>query len=372
MSKQQALLVLEDGTYFEGQSIGVEGTSFGEVVFSTSMTGYQEMLTDPSYRGQILTLTYPLIGNYGVTPGDLESAIPQVRGFVVKELCDHPSNWRSEGLADEFLKEREIIGIADVDTRGLTRKLRSHGVMMGIITTEYDPKEAYERLQYTPNYTTLNLVKEVSTPTPYQWHGDEDAGLDQGMLTFGEGPRIAVIDYGTKRNILRNLSALGCETIVLPYNATAKEVVDFHPDGIVLSPGPGDPALLSESITTVKDLIGTVPIMGICLGNQLLAHAAGGTTFKLKFGHRGANHPVKDLESGKVRITSQNHGFAVDADSIKGTGFEVSQINLNDNTVEGMRHKSLPIMTIQYHPEASPGPLDNKHLFKRFVDIVKG
>jgi carbamoyl-phosphate synthase small subunit len=363
--------MLEDGTYFEGDAIGADGSAVGEVVFSTSMTGYQEMLTDPSYRGQILTLTYPLIGNYGISQTALESNLPQVQGFVVKELCDYPSNWRSEGEASEFLLDWGIIGIAGVDTRALTRKLRTHGVMMGVISTYESPAEALVRLQAAPNYTTFDFVKEVSTPGPYQWNDNYRPGASQAQLIFNDSPRIAVVDYGTKRNILRSLAALDCEVIVLPYSMSAEEVLSFRPDGVVLSPGPGDPALLGHAIETVRGLIGKIPILGVCLGNQLLAHALGGKTYKLKFGHRGANHPVKDLQTGRVHITSQNHGFAVDADSLAGTGLEVSQLNLNDMTVEGLRHTSLPIFTIQYHPEASPGPLDNKHMFSEFVEVVK-
>jgi len=372
MNQSNAVLMLADGTYFEGLSIGAEGSTVGEVVFSTAMTGYQEMLTDPSYRGQILTLTYPLIGNYGTTEGDLESSHPQVSGFIVKELCEQYSNWRAQGDASNYLKDWGVIGIAGIDTRALTRKLRTHGVMMGRITTEETPEEALARLQAAANYASINFVQEVSTPTPYQWNPGFRPEAGQAALTFGEGPRVVVIDYGTKRNILRSLAALGCEVIVLPCTISAQEMLDFRPDGVVLSPGPGDPALLSPQIETVSQLIEKLPVMGVCLGHQLLAHAGGGTTFKLKFGHRGANHPVKDLASGRVHITSQNHGFAVDPESLKGTGLEVSQLNLNDGTVEGMRHKKRPVFSIQYHPEASPGPMDNRHLFAEFVEMVKG
>lgn len=372
MSKKQAVLVLKDGTYFEGNSIGAEGSMVGEVVFSTSMTGYQEMLTDPSYRGQILTLTYPLIGNYGVCEGMLESTAPQVSGFVIRELCDVPSNWMLEGKTNDFLKDTNVIGIAGIDTRALTRRLRNQGVMMGMISTEYGTEEAFAQLQAAPNYTSFNFVREVSTTRPYQWDGTGTADISQSRLIFGDEPRIAVIDYGTKRNILRSLAALECEVIVLPWDMSAADVLSFKPDAIVLSPGPGDPKLLGQAVETVKGLAGKLPIMGICLGHQLLAHALGGTTYKLKFGHRGANHPVKDLATGRAHITSQNHGFAVEADSLAGTGLEVSQLNLNDFTVEGLRHTSLPIFSIQYHPEASPGPMDNKHMFSEFVNIVKG
>lgn len=363
--------MLEDGTFFEGRAIGAEGSAVGEVVFSTSMTGYQEMLTDPSYRGQILTLTYPLIGNYGVSDSALESSLPQVSGLIVKEMCDLPSNWRSEGLTTDFLREWDIVGIAGLDTRALTRKLRAFGVMMGVVSTEETTEEAFARLQAAPNYASLDFVREVSTKGPYQWNDSFRPQAPQAQLIFGDAPRIAVVDYGAKRNILRSLAALGCEVLVMPHSFSAQEILNFRPDGVVLSPGPGNPALLDQAIETLRGLVGKLPIMGICLGHQLLAHALGGNTFKLKFGHRGANHPVKDLATGQVHITSQNHGFAVDADSLSGTSLEVSQLNLNDGTIEGLRHNSLPIFSIQYHPEASPGPLDNQHMFAEFVGIVQ-
>ena len=366
----EALLVLEDGATFVGESVGAPGRALGEVVFSTSMTGYQEMLTDPSYRGQILTLTYPLIGNYGVTPSDSESGSPQAAGFIVRQLCDDPSNWRAPGNLREYLRANGIVAVAGLDTRALTRRLRAEGVMMGALSTEETAEEALSRLRAAPSYASIDFVREVSARSPYQWNDSYETTGGQFRLSFQPAPRVAVVDYGLKRNILRNLSGLAVEPIVVPCDASAAEVLALKPEGVVLSPGPGNPELLGYAIATVRELIGKVPIMGICLGHQLLALAVGGRTFKLRFGHRGANHPVKDLASGRVHITSQNHGFAVDADSLTGTGLEVSQVNLNDGTVEGLRHRSLPIFSVQYHPEASSGPLDSRGLFEEFLALL--
>ena len=366
----KAVLVLEDGTIFEGQAIGAPGTRIGEVVFSTAMTGYQEMITDPSYRGQILTLTYPLIGNYGATEGDFESREPEVQGFVVRELCDHHSNWRAEESVQDFLAKWGVPGIAGIDTRALTRRLRAQGVMMGAVSSEQKPSALLRQIRKATNYGEIDFVREVSTRSPYQWNPGYRPGCGQAELSFELGPRVVVVDYGLKFNILRNLAQRGCEVIVVPCDASAEQILSFHPVGVVLSPGPGNPELLGYAVATIRDLIGKLPIMGICLGHQLLGIAAGGRNYKLKFGHRGANHPVKELASGKVHITSQNHGFALDGDSVSGSGFEVSQINLNDGTVEGMTHRSEPIFSIQYHPEASPGPQDNRHLFDRFMGTL--
>jgi carbamoyl-phosphate synthase small subunit len=402
-------LVLEDGSSYEGIRLGAGGETTGEVVFNTSMTGYQEMLTDPSYGGQILVPTYPLIGNYGVNDADVESRRIQVRGFVVREDCDQPSHALSEGTIHDYLLENEVVGISGVDTRAVTRKLRSHGVMMGIITAK-TVEEALESLKDAPRYGEFDVVHDVSTRKNYRWDGDAGeksrafadltrrawhsrehwseaegglAGLDgtrNGHSTTGDSKtsrssdngklRIVVNDYGVKLNILRSLRARGCEVTVVPDDASAKDVMALEPDGVLLSPGPGDPLLLSATVEMARELIGRVPLMGICLGHQVVARALGAETFKLHFGHRGGNQPVKDLESGRVYITAQNHGYAVDGEKLPAD-VKVSHINLNDNTVEGLRHTSLPVMTIQYHSEASPGPHDSEYLFDRFVDMVR-
>jgi carbamoyl-phosphate synthase small subunit len=377
---RKAILVLEDGSVYEGESFGARSTTYGEVVFSTSMTGYQEMLTDPSYAGQILVPTYPLIGNYGINESDFESKQIQVRGFVVREYCPRPSHWQSTRTLHEFLLAYGIPGISGIDTRALTRHLRSSGVMMGILSSEMTIEEASEELKRLPRYDSVNFVHQVSTDKAYEWqsHAPATANLISSPLKGedkGEGEakqsHIAVIDYGLKYNILRILSQLGCQASAIPCTASAKDILALNPDGIVLSPGPGDPALLDNIAKTVGKLIGKRPIMGICLGHQLIGKALGAQTFKLKFGHRGGNHPVRDLTTNRVYITAQNHGYAIDADTLKG-GLEVSHINLNDGTVEGLRHKDLPILSIQYHSEASPGPLDNMYLFERFLEMVKG
>jgi len=360
MSKQ-AFLALEDGSIYEGCSFGTEDTTYGEVVFNTSMSGYQEMLTDPSYAGQILVLTYPLIGNYGINEADFESKQIQVRGLIVREHCSVPSHWRSTTTLDEFLKVNGIPGLTGVDTRALTRRLRFGGVMMGIISSEMKPKETLEELKHLPRYDFIDFVHEVSTEETYVWQLSESSQLYH----------IVVIDCGLKYSILRLLNRFGCLTTVVPSATKAKEILALKPDGILISPGPGDPARLVDLEETIRELLGRKPIMGICLGHQIIARALGAETFKLKFGHRGGNHPVRDLVTGKIQITAQNHGYAVDADRLKG-GLEVSHINLNDSTVEGLRHKDLSILSIQYHAEGSPGPLDNTYLFQRFLDMVAG
>ena len=368
----KAILVLQDGTVFEGKSIGAAGRCTGEVVFNTSMTGYQEMVTDPSYRGQILTFTYPLIGNYGANSQDIESSRAQAEGVVVKQLCREPSNWQSEFGLEEFLKEQGVVGIEGVDTRALTRQLRTHGVMMGTISTEETPEQARERLRGAPDYGMIDFCKQVSTPSPYQWNASWEPGRGQAELQFGASCRVVVVDFGVKFNILRILAELGCETVVVSCDSTAKEILRFEPDGVVFSPGPGDPALLSYGIKTIEALMKRedLPLFGICIGHQLMGWALGSRTFKLKFGHRGANHPVKHLATGKVSITSQNHGYAVEEEGLKGSGAVPSHINLNDGTIEGLDHAGLPVFSLQYHPEASPGPRDERDLFGKFLRLV--
>lgn len=355
-----ATLVLADGTIFHGTGFGARGTATGEVVFNTGMTGYQEILTDPSYAGQLVTLTYPLIGNYGVTPDDFESARVQVGGLVVKELADAPSNWRSQQTLDAFLKEHNIVGIAGLDTRVLAQKLRSVGVLMGSISTEHTPDALLASLAQSSHYADTDFVEQVSTNTPYVWPSS----------TSETRYRIALLDCGVKYNILRSLAALGAEVTVYPAHTSAADILASQPDGIFLSPGPGDPARLGGIVQTVRTLAHAKPMMGICLGNQLIGCAFGGHTFKLPFGHRGANHPVKDLETGRVVITSQNHGYALAEGGFDDPNLEVWQVNLNDGTVEGLRHKTLPVFSIQYHPEASPGPSDSQGYFARFLQMI--
>ncbi len=359
---KEAILVLEDGTVYNGYSFGAEVETSGEVVFNTSMIGYQETLTDPSYAGQIVVPTYPLIGNYGTNDLDIESRKIQVRGFIVREECLEPNHYLNNKTIHEYLAENGIPGIYGVDTRAITRKLRSVGVMMGIITTGKTPEEALAGLKKAPNYGTIDFVRQVSTSAPYNWKEDTVTGAPEY--------NIVVLDCGLKYNILRILSRMDCAVNVVPCTTSAEEILSLEPDGILLSPGPGDPKLLDYAVETVRQLVGEKPIMGICLGNQLIARAFGADTFKLKFGHRGGNHPVKDLSDGKVYITAQNHGYAVDPDTVRN-GLEVSHINLNDGTVEGLRHKELPLFAIQYHSEASPGPLDSTYLFDNFLKMVK-
>ena len=370
--REAAYLVLEDGSVYEGVRLGAAGEAVGEVVFNTSMTGYQEMLTDPSYGGQILVPTYPLIGNYGVNSEDWESSRIQVSGFVVRGECDEPSHPDSEMTVHEFLAEHGIPGVAGVDTRAITRKLRSHGVMMGIVTSRADAGEALDVIRTQPRYGEADVVGAVSTDAAYGWANSARTELHTVATGAGEkaARRIVVSDYGVKRNILRCLERRGCEVIVVPHDVTAEEVLGHQPDGVVLSPGPGNPELLDGCVETARALAGRVPIFGICLGHQVVARAFGGETFKLKFGHRGGNHSVKDLSTGKVYVTAQNHGYAVSLAGLPDE-LEVTHIDLSDNTVEGLRHKTLPIMTIQYHSEASPGPHDSEYLFDRFLEMVE-
>jgi len=360
---KQAHLVLEDGSIHRGEAFGSESGGNGEVVFNTSMTGYQEVLTDPSYAGQLVTLTYPLVGNYGINREDSESRRIQVSGLIVREHCDQPSHTGADGTLHEFLKSQDIPGISGVDTRAITRRLRNRGVMSGIITTE-SPELALERLAETTRYDDVDFVRTVTTESNYSW---DEPPLEPGAPE----QRILVTDCGLKYNILRLLRQRGCQVTAVPATMPAEDMLAMKPDGILLSPGPGDPQLLDYLVSNVQKLVGRVPMMGICLGHQILARAMGAETFKLKFGHRGGNHPVKDLSDGRVYITAQNHGYAVSADSLPA-GLEISHINLNDETIEGLRHRELPVFTIQYHSEGSPGPHDNEYLFDRFLKLVQG
>ncbi|WP_273483222.1 glutamine-hydrolyzing carbamoyl-phosphate synthase small subunit [Desulforamulus ruminis] len=352
----QAQLVLEDGTIFSGKAFGATGEQWGEVVFNTGMTGYQEVLTDPSYCGQIVVMTYPLIGNYGINKEDFEAKSSFVRGFVVKEECDRPSNWRVSNKIDEFLAREGVIGIAGIDTRALTRKIRSHGTLRGIISTEVsDAAALVAKAKNCPQISGQELVPTVATREIY--------------TVPGNGHRVVLMDFGAKANIVRCLNNRDCEVVVVPPDTAAEEILALQPKGIMLSNGPGDPTDVPKAVETVRRLIGQLPIFGICLGHQIIGLAMGGRTYKLKFGHRGANHPVKDLRTGRVYITSQNHGFTVDQDSLPPE-MEVSHINLNDHTVEGLQHKTLPIFSVQYHPEAAPGPMDSEYLFDHFLNHI--
>jgi carbamoyl-phosphate synthase small subunit len=370
----EAILALEDGTWYRGRAAGAEGVTGGEVVFNTSMTGYQEVLTDPSYAGQIVTMTCPEIGNYGVSIGDVESRAPQVAGFIVREESPMASNWRAEGTLREYLVANRIVAIADIDTRELTRRLRSGGVMRGVIATgdDLDAPALVQRANGLPQMEGSDLVRIVSSSHAFDWPQEDPS-------EFGVAPdrlparrlKVAAYDYGMKLNILRRLSAHGCDVRVYPASTPASELLASQPDGVFLSNGPGDPAPLTYAIDNAKALVdANVPVFGICLGHQILGLAMGGTTFKLKFGHRGANHPVKKLETGKVEITSQNHGFAVDPASLP-PDVEVTHLNLYDGTVEGLRHRSRPVFSVQYHPEASPGPHDADYLFDDFIEMIE-
>ena len=374
-----AILALEDGRFFHGTSFGSTGTTTGEICFNTSMTGYQEVITDPSYRGQIVSMTYPQIGNYGINPEDAESSQPHIRAFVIGELCRTPSNWRSTQPLDAYLASHGVLGIEGIDTRALTKHLRSLGAMRACVTTELSADQAVEAARNSPSMKGMDYVKEVSTPKAYLWSDESRRWILPNVSTNQPGPyeelppvkhRIVAYDFGIKFNILRSLRQSGFEVEVVNSTTSAAEVLAKNPDGIFLSNGPGDPAALDYIHSELRQLIGKKPIFGICLGNQLLAHAYGGSTFKLKFGHRGGNQPVKDLRTGQISITSQNHGFAVDPDSLPPE-IEVTHINLNDQTVEGMRHKTHPVFSVQYHPEAAPGPNDASYLFEEFSRLIE-
>ncbi|MFB8788131.1 MAG: glutamine-hydrolyzing carbamoyl-phosphate synthase small subunit [Potamolinea sp.] len=370
---QPALLVLADGTSYQGFSFGATGTTIGEVVFNTAMTGYQEVATDPSYCGQIVTFTYPELGNTGVNPEDEESAYPHIRGAIARNISKRPSNWRSTQSLPDYFKQYKIPGIYGIDTRALTRKLRSSGAMNGAISTEIlDPAELLKQVQAAPSMAGLNLVREVTTKDVYEWSEATETEWEFGPLDGAQGEPLTVValDFGVKRNILRRLASYGCRVIVVPSNTPVEEIVKYKPDGIFLSNGPGDPAAVSEGIATTKALVALQqPMFGICMGHQVLGLALGAETFKLKFGHRGLNHPA-GLQDRQVEITSQNHGFAIAPESL-GTEVEITHLNLNDRTVAGLRHKSLPFFSVQYHPEASPGPHDADYLFEQFVDLMR-
>ena len=378
-NQPRATLVLEDGRTFYGHTFAGQGETLGEVVFNTAMTGYQEVLTDPSYKGQIVSMTYPLIGNYGINNEDMESVAIQVEGFIVREYLPYPSNWRSQKSLKKFLDEGQVLGIESIDTRALTKHIRTAGAMKGIIATgDRDPEELLQRVRGYPGLVGRDLVEKVTTPSPFLWDGERrPLPWKSGMTGADVWPdrshpfKVVALDYGIKYNILRHLAGRDCHTIVLPAHAEPADILALEPDGLFLSNGPGDPAAVTYAINTVRSLLPELPIFGICLGHQLLGLAMGGTTFKLKFGHRGSNQPVKDLLTGKVEITSQNHGFCVDINSLKGKDVELTHINLNDQTLEGMRHRKLPIYSVQYHPEASPGPHDATYLFDDFLTLMQ-
>ena len=371
----KAILALEDGTVFVGTAFGATGERYGEVVFNTSMTGYQEILTDPSYKGQIVTMTYPLIGNYGINDEDTESAHPQVEGFVVREVSRIASNWRSQKSLVEYLQEHQVVGIEGIDTRALTKHIRTAGAMKAVLSTDdLDEKRLVQKARDSRGLVGIDLVQEVTCASPYSWNEfirpsaarERDSRPEIESFPY----RVVAIDCGIKYNILRLLRSAGCDVTVVPATTTAREIAALKPSGIFLSNGPGDPAAVPYVVETLRKLMPDYPVLGICLGHQMLGLACGGTTYKLKFGHRGGNQPVQYLPTGKVAITSQNHGFCVDLDTINRDEVELTHINLNDRTVEGMRHKKHPVFSIQYHPESSPGPHDAQYLFNEFVKLM--
>lgn len=371
----KAKLALENGTVFTGESFGASGEISGEVVFNTSMSGYQEIYTDPSYSGQIVTLTYPLIGNYGVTEDDMESSGPRVSGVIVKEYTESPSNFRSSSSLGEWLTRHGITAVQGIDTRMLTRMIRTQGALRGVLsTTELDDARLLAKVAAVPSMNGLDLATKVTCASSYEWKGTDTTPFALGAQGSDPGRRFRVVayDYGIKYNILRRLTSFGCSVTVVPAGFPAADVLAMKPDGVFLSNGPGDPAPVTVAIQNIRALLGRVPIFGICLGHQLLSIALGAKTYKLKFGHRGGNHPVKDLRTGIIEITSQNHGFAVDPDSVDQSAIEITHMNLNDNTNEGIRHRSLPAFSVQYHPEASPGPHDSDYLFREFIALMSG
>ncbi len=369
--RKRAILALEDGTYFFGYSFGAEGETQGELIFNTSMTGYQEILTDPSYRGQIVVMTYTQIGNYGINEEDKESKKVQVSGFVVKEAFSRYSNWRATKSLHDYLKENGVVGIEGIDTRALVKRIREKGVVRGIISTEnLEPKEAVKKARAVPDISELDLVRDVSTKEVYYWNQGEWNLREGYRLLDTDRPLIAVVDFGIKFNILRRFTSEGAKVVVVPFSEAEKAIDELKPDAIFLSNGPGDPQRVVEGIRLVRRFMGEKPILGICLGCQIIGLAVGGKTYKLKFGHHGGNHPVKDLRTGKVEITAQNHNFAIDPDSLPPE-MEVTHLNLLDGTVEGIRHKEVPLMAVQYHPENSPGPHDSYYLFREFVRMAK-
>jgi carbamoyl-phosphate synthase small subunit len=370
----QAILALEDGRIFRGEGYGAKGECYGEVVFNTSLTGYQEIFTDPSYAGQIVVLTNPQIGNYGTNSADNEANKPYIEGLAVREFSPISSNWRSQQVADEYLERFNVPVISEIDTRALVRHLRNNGVMRGVISSiETDPDILVQKARSIRKMDGTDLASVVSTKTRYEWEPEVDPLESEEDATGMPRPDLHVVayDYGIKRNILRMLSKEGCRVTVVPAQTSAEDVLAMNPDGIFLSNGPGDPEPLTYAQDTIRQLAGKKPIFGICLGHQLIGLALGGKTFKLKFGHHGGNHPVKQTDTGKVEITSQNHNYAVDASSVNSDEVELTHINLNDNTLEGLRHKSLPLFSVQYHPEASPGPHDSHYLFRDFRKMME-
>ncbi|MFZ7112927.1 MAG: glutamine-hydrolyzing carbamoyl-phosphate synthase small subunit [Desulfatiglandales bacterium] len=377
MEKTRAILALEDGTVFRGRSFTGHGETVGEVVFNTSMSGYQEILTDPSYCGQMVTMTYPLIGNYGINEEDVESDRIQVKALLVKEYQEWPSNWRSQKSLADYLRSHDIPGIEGIDTRALTRHIRVAGAMKAALSTlDQDPDSLVEKARRSPDMIGQDLVRNVTCREPYFWKAGRPVPVQGGLASFQwpDEPgkwRVAAMDFGVKYNILRSMEKKGCSILVLPADADSDTIERLAPQGLLLSNGPGDPAAVTYAVETIRNQIDRRPIFGICLGHQLVGLALGGRTYKLKFGHRGANQPVKDLTTGKVEITSQNHGFCVDMASLKNIDVDLSHINLNDNTLEGLRHRKTPLFSVQYHPEASPGPHDAAYLFDRFIDMME-